>query len=141
MESIFIDIDGGLVPFLVYSLQESSANTLITKLELVDSPEEAAELVGQDFYVSKNVVDADEVPSSDWNRLAGFDVFDALKNHIGKTEEVIVYPNNAILRILNSSGKEILFPLDESLIQQVDAAKKIIIVDVPEGLLDLNENL
>jgi 16S rRNA processing protein RimM len=42
-----------------------------------------------------------------------------------------------ILVIANESGKERLIPLVDSIVVDVDTAGKTIVVDPPEGLLDL----
>src|SRR6056297_1380694 len=51
VESIFLEIEGGLVPFFVEHIWLKSSQTAILKLEDIDSVEQANELTECDWYL------------------------------------------------------------------------------------------
>jgi ribosomal 30S subunit maturation factor RimM len=57
---------------------------------------------------------------------------------IGKIKEIIKNPGQSLLNISGKSGKIILIPLHEDLVSEVIPDKKIIVMDIPEGITDLN---
>ena len=56
---------------------------------------------------------------------------------IGKVQSVIRTGGTEILEIADENGKQRLIPLVDSIVVEIDTAGKTIIVDPPEGLLDL----
>ena len=56
---------------------------------------------------------------------------------IGEVRSVLKTGGAEILVVNDESGKERLIPLADSIVIEVDAANKTIVVDPPEGLLDL----
>jgi len=50
--------------------------------------------------------------------------------------EYIEKPGQDLLRV-DYMGKEVYIPVDPSIIKKTDRKKKLVIVDLPEGLLDL----
>jgi 16S rRNA processing protein RimM len=109
---------------------------VILKLADFDSVEEAKELVGFEFAVPES----ERVPLPadhyyDWE-LEGCTV-QVGAERIGIVKAVMKTGGTEILVVADESGKEHLIPLVDSIVVQVDPAKKIIVVDPPEGLLDL----
>ena len=56
---------------------------------------------------------------------------------IGQVKSVLKTGGAEILVIVDNSGKELLIPLADSIVVEVDLSRKAIVVDPPEGLLDL----
>ena len=109
---------------------------VILKLAGYDDVESAKELVGFEFAVpeSERVL----LPSDhyyDWE-LEGCTV-KAGSESIGKVQSVLRTGGTEILAIADENGKESLIPLVDSIVVEIDAAAKTIVVDPPEGLLDL----
>jgi ribosomal 30S subunit maturation factor RimM len=52
--------------------------------------------------------------------------------------EIIQNPGHDLLKILSPGGKEILIPYHEDFILNTSDKKKTIIVDLPEGLTEIN---
>ena len=109
---------------------------VILKLAGYDDVEAAKELVGFEFAVPE----AERVPLPsdhyyDWE-LEGCTVT-AGSESIGKVKSVIRTGGAEILAIADENGKETLIPLVDSIVVEIDAAAKTIVVDPPEGLLDL----
>jgi 16S rRNA processing protein RimM len=56
---------------------------------------------------------------------------------IGTVKSVMKTGGAEILVVTSDSGKEQLIPLADSIVVEVDTAGKTIVIDPPEGLLDL----
>ena len=109
---------------------------VILKLADYDSVEAAKELVGFEFAVPES----ERVPLPadhyyDWE-LEGCTVKVGADN-IGSVKSVMKTGGTEILMVADESGKEHLIPLVDSIVVQVDPERKTIVVDPPEGLLDL----
>ena len=109
---------------------------VILKLAGYDDVETAKELVGFAFAVPEQ--DRFQLPADhyyDWE-LEGCTV-KAGDTSIGKVQSVIKTGGTEILEIVDDNGKERFIPLVDSIVVEIDPAGKTIVVDPPEGLLDL----
>ncbi len=109
---------------------------VVLKLSGYDDVETAKKLVGFEFAVPES----ERVPLPadhyyDWE-LEGCAV-KVGDDSIGQVKSVLKTGGAEILVIVDNSGKERLIPLAESIVVEVDPARKTIVVDPPEGLLDL----
>ena len=109
---------------------------VILKLADYDDVEAAKELVGFEFAVPES----ERVPLPadhyyDWE-LEGCTVKVGAES-IGTVKSVMKTSGTEILVVANESGHERLIPLVDSIVVEVDMAGKTIVVDPPEGLLDL----
>jgi 16S rRNA processing protein RimM len=109
---------------------------IVLKLAGYDDVETAKELVGVDFAVPES----ERVPLPadhyyDWE-LEGCTVKVGAES-IGTVKSVLKTGGTEILVVAGESGKERLIPLADSIVVDIDAVQKTIVVDPPEGLLDL----
>ncbi len=56
---------------------------------------------------------------------------------VGTVSSILKTGGTEILVIKTSAGKDVLVPLAESIVVKVDTAMKTIVIDPPEGLLEL----
>lgn len=109
---------------------------VVLKLADYDDVDQARSLVGYDFAVP----DSERVPLEedefyDWE-LEGCTVKVGDKS-IGQVRSVMKTGGAEILVIADDSGKEQLVPLAAEIVVKVDTAAKLILIDPPEGLLEL----
>ena len=112
-------------------------NRVVLKLAGYDNVDRAKELVGYEFAVPESErVPLGEDEFYDWE-LEGCTVKVADKS-IGKVRSVMRTGGAAaVLVVAGDSGKEQLVPLAAEIVVNIDAAAKVILIDPPEGLLDL----
>jgi len=109
---------------------------VVLKLAGCDDIDQAKALVGYDFAVPESErVPLGEDEFYDWE-LEGCTVMAGDKN-IGQVRSVMRTGATEILVIGDVDGKERMVPLAESIVVKIDPAEKAIVVDPPEGLLDL----
>jgi 16S rRNA processing protein RimM len=109
---------------------------VVLKLSGYDDVDAAKELVGVEFAVPES----ERVPLPadhyyDWE-LEGCTVKVGYDD-IGQVNSVLRTGGAEILVVTDNSGKERLIPLADSIVVEVDPVRKLIVVDPPEGLLDL----
>jgi 16S rRNA processing protein RimM len=110
---------------------------IVFKIAGFDSVETAKALVGYEF----GIPEADRVQLSenefyDWE-LAGCLVETKEGFPLGSVREVMRTGGVELLVVADNSGRERLIPMAESIVLRVDIAGKKILIDPPEGLLDL----
>jgi len=101
-----------------------------------DDVDAAKELVGFKFAVPEQ--ERVSLPADhyyDWE-LEGCTVKVGAES-IGTVNSVMKTGGAEILVVADNSGKERLIPLADSIVVEVDTAGKTIVIDPPEGLLDL----
>ena len=109
---------------------------VVLKVAGYDDVDAAKELVGFEFAVpEEDRVSLPEDHYYDWE-LEGCTV-KAGDESIGTVSSVLKTGGAEILVVTDESGKERLIPLADEIVTEVDAAGKTIVIDPPEGLLDL----
>ena len=80
--------------------------------------------------------DADD--SENLSNLSGYEVLDANRYSLGHITEVIMNPGQLLLKVLTPIKKDLLIPLHEDLVVNIDKKGKTIIMKIPDGLTDIN---
>jgi 16S rRNA processing protein RimM len=134
-DSIFVEIDGLLVPFFIELFQASSNDAVLIKLEGISEPK-AKTFAGLNIYGRKEQVIKEKNTDIKPSEISGFDVFDITKGLVGKAVDIAEIANNPLL-IVHNGDHEFLIPWHEDIIQEIDHRKRKITIDAPEGLFDL----
>jgi len=71
-------------------------------------------------------------------QLKGCSVVSKSKERIGNVRDLLFIKNNDLL-VIEREGKEILIPFTHAICLEVNLKKKEIVIDPPEGLLELDE--
>jgi 16S rRNA processing protein RimM len=135
-DSVFVEIDGLLVPFFIEEFKISSADALILKLESVDSETKAREMAGNAVYAAKEQVRLRKKTPGEFPDLKGYKVQDVALGFVGTAVDIADIANNPLLRVTRD-GKEFLIPAHEDIILEVNTKKKEILIRAPEGLFEI----
>ena len=136
MESVFLEIEGRPVPFFIADSDYSGADILKLKFDGYNSSDKVFEFVGcRVFLTTPQTADnkIEEIKS-----LIGYTVLTSGNRKIGSVEEVISNPGQWLLSVISDTDKTILIPLHENLIVRIDNKKKLLIMEIPEGLTEIN---
>lgn len=140
-EPVFIQLDGAPVPFFISEDGVSQRNhtSYLVKFDLVDTKDQAERLAGCDVMLEKSVLDNDDTRSLDYSvsEFIGFSVVDEISGATGTITDVADYSGNVVLTI-EISGKEMLLPLSENYVSQIDLEGCKLTVSIPHELMDLN---
>lgn len=132
-EYLVLDIDGILVPFFMEEYRFRSDSLALVKFCDIDTQERASELTGSLVYFPRQLAEEEEhMPSL--ASLVGFELIDAGSNkQIGSIAAIDDTTANILFELEN--GK--LIPATDELIEQIDTKERKIIMEIPEGLLEI----
>ena len=135
------DIDGIYVPFFVNAVRPKSGDTVLLTIDGVGNEKDVARLVNRDIYALKREyrqesidADADGYPL---DFFIGFELRDSDGSRVGEITDVDEQTENAIF-IIDRDGTDLMVPATDDLIVEFDVDNKVMVMDLPEGLLDLN---
>lgn len=127
-------LDGILVPFFMEEYRFRSDNMALVKFEDIDTAEEARKFTNVEVYFPKKFMDEQEDVTS-WNFFIGFRVEDEHHGYLGEITDVDDTTINVLFSI-EKDGEELLLPAHEEFIIDLDRKKKVMKVDVPDGLIE-----
>lgn len=142
LSCLISDVDGIYVPFFVNACRPKTAETVLLTIDGIGNEREATRLVNHDIYALKSEfseesedADADGYPL---DYFIGFTLSDADGQVVGEIVDVDEQTENAIF-IIDRDGDELMVPASDDLIVEFDLEKKMMVMDLPQGLLDLND--
>ena len=130
----FVEIKGNFIPYFVKNIDLKDIHSGYISFEEITKPEEARDLVNMELYLEEQKVntffkkDADE-----YGFLVGFTAYDK-ETLLGTIDEVMDMPGQ-VLVMLTVNDQEVMIPLADDLVLDLDKRKKRITFDVPEGLI------
>ncbi len=135
-EYYFLMIDGIPVPFFVEELSYTTDVSARVKFEDVDDEKNASKYVNLDVCVLRNTL-SDDSPEAlgDWHLFVGYGVVDRKGEMLGSIIDVDDSTIN-VLFIVRKDEEDLLIPATEDFITDVDVDKKIIEMNLPDGLFD-----
>ena len=136
LDVVFAEINGKMVPFFVssYKLQNNSTGNFF--FDDVDHIDLAQALVRKKIYLPLNKLPDRDDEEFHYNDLKGFMVSDETHGDLGEILEVNEYPQQFVATVLYKET-EIMFPLNEDMIVEIDVEERTLTVDLPDGLLDI----
>jgi 16S rRNA processing protein RimM len=132
-------IDGILVPFFIEAYRFRSDTTALIKFEDIDTKAQAQPFTNVEVYFP--VAHADELPADElsWSYFVGFDVLDNFHNRLGVIVEVDTATINTLFVLERPDKSELLIPAQEAFITDIDKKLRTLTVDLPEGLLTIDQ--
>lgn len=137
MESVFLEIEGKPVPFFISDLDYSGADLLKLSFDGYESDEKVSGFIGSRVFLTDSGSE-NEHTKTDANNIIGFKVFLSDSTPLGAITDIIENPGQWLLIIKSPANREILIPLHEDFLVSIDKKKKSVIMDLPEGLIELN---
>ena len=157
---VFLKIDGLYVPFFLEDYRFKGSESALFTLDGIDSDTAARELVGQTVYYPLDARPAeDEATISSLRAFTGFRLLiidrQALAEtaggddetsedgvptlELGTVKHVETTTANTILTVEVEGGEDVLLPLHDDFVVDYDLRERYLVLDVPEGLIDLND--
>jgi len=134
MESVFFDVDGEPIPFFIEEIKVKNNNQLIVLFQDIDDAS-SAHYVNTDLYLPLSMLPKLDGNKFYYHEIQGFTIVDKNKGNIGICHDVLDY-TQSIMQISSDKG-EILIPIVDKFIQNVDREKRIIEIETPTGLIEL----
>ncbi len=132
---ILLDINNKLIPYFISSLKLNVNKANISIVD-VNSVEKALELIGREIYLPLEWLPQLEGNQFYFHEVTGFNIVDENHGKVGTIEKVLEYPTQAVFQVF-SQGKEVLIPINDEVIVQVNRNTNTIHVKLPDGLLEM----
>jgi 16S rRNA processing protein RimM len=123
-----------LLPWFVESVTIKNNQQVYLKLEGINTRESAAKLTQKEVWLPQTDFKKFASKSAPANLLS-YTITDNKKS-LGEILEVIEQPHQLLCR-LEINNKEVLIPLNKETLKKIDHRKKQVIVELPEGLLQI----
>ena len=133
--SLFVDIEGQKVPFFFSRLHDKGRDILV-KFDDFNDPQSASILVGRDLYAPPGLLADGSDESWDPDEFIGMIVRDEEHGDLGEVIGIEGTDRNPVLVILHGE-KEVMVPLAEEMILNVDPEENTMLVRTPPGLIDM----
>lgn len=134
-EVLFLELrKESYIPFFTSDIRGINDDEYIIRLEDILNVEEAKKLVGKEVYVKEEVLKdhAEDTPLL-WK---GFNLVDKNKGSLGPIEEVMEVGPQWLAKI-TYQGKEVLIPLAEDFLIEINMKNKFVRIELPEGLIEV----
>ena len=129
---LILEVDGILVPFFMEEYRFRSDSVVLVKFCDIDTQERASELTNCDVWFPRSLTPDDEEPTL--AGLVGFDIIEAGGNTVvGRIAAIDDSTANLLFELENGT----LIPANDNLIQDINMQEKQIIMNIPEGLLNI----
>lgn len=136
LDVVFLEVNKKLVPYFVDFLKLHNNSTAYATFEDVDHIDKAQAIVRRKMYLPNDKMPERDPDDFRYTDLVGFTVIDEEHGELGTITDVQDMPQQFIATV-DMDGKELMFPLSEDLILDINIEEEIIEVDLPEGLVDL----
>ncbi len=137
LDMFFVDHRHTLLPVFIEKIRlHTTKNTVVVKLEDVNTEEEAQMFLNKDIYLPLSTLPKLSGNKFYYHEVIGFEIEDATHGVLGTCEEVLDYQRQALFK-LHYQNKEVLIPINDDIITKVDRENKRIEVKLPEGLLEV----
>lgn len=139
MESVFVELGSNLVPFFIEKSSLHKGNQLRVLFEDLYTEEEAESILKSDIYLPLDLLPKLSGNKFYYHEVIGFTIEDV---HFGPVGEIVHINDSAAQPLfeIDREGSEVFIPMIDDFIKKVDRKNKTIIVETPEGLIDLYIN-
>jgi 16S rRNA processing protein RimM len=133
--SVFFDLDGEPIPFFIKEIKIKNRNQLIILFQDVDDAN-SSYYINTDLYLPLSMLPKLDGNKFYYHEIKGFTIIDKNKGNIGVCNDVIDYVQQAIMQIVSDKG-EILIPIVDNYIKNVNRENHTIEIESPPGLIEL----
>ena len=141
---LFFELNSLTVPWFISKkgIHFRSDTSAVIKIDWLDSKEQSQKFIGTSVYIQKKDFEKEKKEEKEKfsyteDELSGFSIADEKLGMIGSVEKIENYSGNILFQV-NCHGNKILIPFHEDFFVRLDKEKKMIILNCPEGILNIN---
>lgn len=136
ISAVFIEINNKLVPYFVSNYKIPMPMIGYFNFEDIDHIDKASTITKRKIFLPNKLKPKRKKGEFFFTDLIGFVANDAQAGDLGNILDVQEYPQQFIATI-KYQEKDVLIPLNEAFIAEIDMTKKTVHFNLPEGLLEL----
>lgn len=139
---LVVSIDGIFVPFRVTSIRTKGSFSYLITLSGIDSEEEAKKFVNKEIYARKHEVRVFDNNGEDEGEYAddmvGYSLIDNESGFRGEIDNIDLSTANPLFIVIDENGNEVMIPVADEFVLNIDPENRIIETNLPSGLIELN---
>ena len=137
---LFIAFNGNYIPWRIESIKEG--DPIRIKFFEFDSPEDLQQYIHAEVFLEKRQlkdlgIAQIQFKSQEYAYLINYELYNSKAVHLGRIEEILDFPQQEIARVVKGASV-FTVPLNDALIMDLDQTEKKLVMDLPEGLIDIN---
>ena len=136
MESVYVEFGSNLVPFFIEKSSLHKGNQLRVQFEDVYSEEEADSILKCGIYLPMDLLPKLSGNKFYFHEVINFKIIDKNFGEVGTIKAINDSTAQSLFEI-DRNGIEILIPMNDEFIVEVNRKTKTITVETPPGLIDL----
>jgi len=138
LSCIVVDIDGINVPFFFESVRQRGMESYLVRIDGIDSEQQASSLVNKDVSaLDMELGDAREDDGFYAEDMIGFKVESSEPMFAGEIIDIDDSTDNILFVVRTDSGRQVLIPVADEFIVSLDADKRFVRMNLPDGLIEL----
>jgi len=136
MESVFVEFNKNLVPYFIEHSALHKNDFLRVQFEDVDSEEEADKLIGCEIYLPLSMLPKLSGNKFYFHEVIGFEIEDKRLGVFGVIQSINDTTAQPLFEVLNGEV-EMLIPMIDHFLVEIDRKNKKVVMDLPEGLVEM----
>ncbi|MBR1798914.1 MAG: 16S rRNA processing protein RimM [Bacteroidales bacterium] len=137
LDSAFVELRGQLVPHF-FHIDNINGNKAVATFEGITA-DNASSLIGHTLYLPLSMLPKLSGNKFYYHEVLGYRLIDKNHGDIGEIKDILDLGPQALFQT-EMDGKEILIPIIDQIIKQVDREKRTISIEAPNGLIELYIN-
>jgi 16S rRNA processing protein RimM len=136
LESVFVLHGTNLVPFFIEKSLLQKGNQLRTKFEGVDTEADADSILKSGVYLPLTMLPKLTGNQFYFHEVIGFQLEDVNQGLVGEIVGINDKTAQPLFEV-DKDGNDVFIPMIDHFIKKIDRENKKVIVETPEGLIDL----
>ncbi|HLA54734.1 MAG TPA: ribosome maturation factor RimM [Flavobacterium sp.] len=136
MESVFVDLNNNLIPFFIETSSLHKNDFLRIKFEDMNSEADAEEILNCPIYLPLKMLPKLTGNKFYFHEVIGFEVDDKRLGIVGKIVSINDSTAQPLFEVLKGDT-EILIPMIDHFLVEIDRKNKKVKMDLPEGLIEM----
>ncbi len=139
LDAVFIEMGKDLLPFFIEKSSFQRGNELRVRFEDIRTEEDAEAILKKEVYLPMELLPKLEGKQFYFHEVIGFTLTDVKQGVIGTIESINDSTAQALFIVEGKDG-QVLIPMVDDFIRKIDRKNKEVLVETPEGLIDMNRS-
>jgi len=137
LDAVFLDLGDKLLPFFIENSLLQKGNQLRIRFEDINNEADADTIIKKDVYLPLALLPKLEGDQFYFHEIIGFILEDVNFGKVGKITSINDKTAQDLF-VIEKGDSEILIPMIDDFIKKIDRKNKKVIVETPEGLIQMN---
>ena len=138
LDAVFLEIGNDLLPFFIEKSSFQRGSELRVRFEDVKTERDADAIMKKEVYLPLSLLPKLSGDKFYFHEVIGFSLVDVNHGAIGTIRSINDSTAQALF-VVSDGEDEILVPMVDDFIKKVDRKKREVLVETPEGLIEMNK--